>query len=130
MISKALHGPRNREHCCGNLDIAKDGILSGNDQIAGERKLKTAAYSEALNRRHCRQAQRFDGALGLIHIGNECAKPIGILAGPFTHVAPETEVWPLRPDHQYPDAAFARAMHGIAETYGIGRVDPVKGGIG
>jgi hypothetical protein len=39
--------PRNRKHCGSDLDVTKDGILSGNDQIARECKLKTAAQRKA-----------------------------------------------------------------------------------
>jgi hypothetical protein len=49
-ISKALHASRNRKHCGSDLGIPKGSILRGNDQIAGEGKLKTASLRTALHR--------------------------------------------------------------------------------
>jgi hypothetical protein len=95
---QGVASPGKWKHCHSDLGIAEDGILSGNDQIAGERKFKTAGQRKTLHRGERRNAQRFYGPVSLIQLSDEGSKPIGILAEPFTRVAPETEVRPLCPE--------------------------------
>src|SRR6266481_4108614 len=130
MGGESLHAPCDWHHARSHLNILKYRVFGGDDQVAGKRELETATHSDALYRCQRRDAQCFDGPIGLVHFRHECPEPVDVFSWPLPHFTAETEVLTFRSDHQDADAALARPVHCIKKVGRVGRVDPVEGRIG
>jgi len=113
-----------------SFDATQDGILRGDNEVAGESKFETAAKRDSLDCRDGGHPQRFNRAIGQIDFRDKGTEPVDVLAGPFPHLAPETEVRPLRLDHQNADIALAGVMNRLPKTFRKLEVEAVVRRIG
>ena len=114
-VGQALQRTGDRQHGGGHLDAAKDCVIGGNEEIAGQREFEAAAECQAAHDGDGRHAKRFDGAIGSIHFGDEGAEPVDVLAGPLPDFAAQAEVRTFRAHDQHPDVALACGVHRLAQ---------------
>src|SRR5262249_11192226 len=77
------------------LDAPEHGVVGRDQKIAAQSEFKPPSEGDTPYSRDRRQAQNLKGAVGSVHLSNEGAEPIDVLAWPLAHVAAKTEVLPF-----------------------------------
>src|SRR5207248_1823477 len=111
--------------CLGGVDQAPRYILSSMKRHSDIQHDSVGCWNPArgpclqprahhrCDRRH---AQNLKSAVGSVHLSNEGAEPIDVLAWPLAHFPAKAEVLPFRRNHQRPYIAAACFVDSVSQT--------------
>ena len=125
-LGETLKGPRDRQHSRRHFDAAENRIPRRDDEIAVQGEFETAAERKPADRGDRWNPQRLDRAIGQIHLRDESAEPVDVLAWPFSHFAAQAEVRPFGLDDENSDVAFAGLVHSLPKAVRVALVEPIE----
>jgi hypothetical protein len=115
-LCQALQRTGDRDKSSRDFDAPEYGVVGRDQKIAAQSEFESPSEGDAPYSRDRRHAQNLKSAVGSIHLSNEGAEPIDVLAWPLAHFAAKAEVLPFRRDHQRPYIAATCFVDRVSQT--------------